>query len=107
MVDFAMDRVVGLLTEHPEGRAADDRLRHYPDPVQPWRVPLRLERAELLLGMPVSADEASERLMALGCEVGREGERLEAKVPTFRRDLRREADLIEEVGRLVGLDKVP
>jgi phenylalanyl-tRNA synthetase beta chain len=107
MVDFAMERVVGLLTEHPEARAAYDRLRHYPDPVQPWRVPLRLERAELLLGMPVSADEASELLMALGCEVGREGERLEAEVPTFRRDLRREADLIEEVGRLVGLDKVP
>ena len=28
-------------------------------------------------------------------------------VPTFRRDLRREADLIEEVGRLTGLDRVP
>jgi phenylalanyl-tRNA synthetase beta chain len=106
-VDFAMERVVGLLTEHPEGRVADDLLSHYPDPVQPWRVPLRLERAELLLGMPVSGDEASERLVALGCDVGREGERLEATVPTFRRDLRREADLIEEVGRLVGLDNVP
>ena len=36
-----------------------------------------------------------------------EDDRLIAKVPTFRRDLRREADLIEEVGRLVGLDRVP
>ena len=32
---------------------------------------------------------------------------LVVKIPTFRRDLRREADLIEEVGRLVGLDRVP
>nr|MDP9479285.1 hypothetical protein [Actinomycetota bacterium] len=79
----------------------------YPEPVGPWRVPLRLERAELLLGMPVSADEAAGRLQALGCDVRREDGRLEATVPTFRRDLRREADLIEEVGRLVGLDKVP
>jgi len=106
-VDFAMDRVVGLLAEHVEGKPAPDTLSHYPDPVQPWRVPLRLERAELLLGMPVGAGEASERLEALGCEVEREDGRLEATVPTFRRDLRREADLIEEVGRLVGLDHVP
>ncbi len=107
MVDFALGRVVGLLTQQPGGLAADDVLSHYPEPVGPWRVPLRLERAELLLGMPVSADEAAGRLQALGCEVRREGGRLEATVPTFRRDLRREADLIEEVGRLVGLDKVP
>ncbi len=107
MVDFALGRVVGLLTQQPGGLAADDVLSHYPEPVGPWRVPLRLERAELLLGMPVSADEAAGRLQALGCEVRREDGRLEATVPTFRRDLRREADLIEEVGRLVGLDKVP
>jgi phenylalanyl-tRNA synthetase beta chain len=107
MVDFAMERVVGLLTEHPGGRAAADVLSHYPDPVQSWRVSLRMKRTELLLGMPVSADEASERLAALGCEVEREDGRLVATVPTFRRDLQREADLIEEVGRLVGLDNVP
>ncbi|MGH3144631.1 MAG: phenylalanine--tRNA ligase subunit beta [Rubrobacter sp.] len=107
MVDFAMERVVGLLTQRPEGRAAADVLSHYPDPVEPWRVPLRLQRAELLLGIPVSAEEASGRLEALGCAVGLEDTTLEATVPTFRRDLRREADLIEEVGRLVGLDRVP
>nr|MDP9486725.1 phenylalanine--tRNA ligase subunit beta [Actinomycetota bacterium] len=107
MVDFALGRVVGLLTQQPGGLAADDVLSHYPEPVGPWRVPLRLERAELLLGMPVSADEAAGRLQALGCDVRLEDGRLEATVPTFRRDLRREADLIEEVGRLVGLDKVP
>ena len=88
-------------------RVADDTLSHYPEPVEPWRVPLRLGRAELLLGMPVEADEAAGRLEALGCEVEREDGRLSATVPTFRRDLTREADLIEEVGRLIGLDRVP
>ncbi|HEX6710493.1 MAG TPA: phenylalanine--tRNA ligase subunit beta [Rubrobacter sp.] len=107
LVDYAMDRVTALLTLVAGGRAADDTLRHYPDPVEPWRVPLRLERAELLLGMPVEQDEAAERLEALGCEVEREDGRLTATVPTFRRDLRREADLVEEVGRLIGLDRVP
>jgi phenylalanyl-tRNA synthetase beta chain len=107
MVDYAMERVCALLTQDPGGIPADDTLSHYPHPVEPWRVPLRLVRAELLLGMPVKMEEASERLEALGCEVEREDGRLLATVPTFRRDLRREADLVEEVGRLIGLDKVP
>ena len=107
MVDYAMDRVTALLARDPGGDVAGDTLSHYPEPVGFWRVPLRLERAELVLGMPVEADEAAERLQALGCEVDREDRRLSATVPTFRRDLRREVDLIEEVGRLVGLDKVP
>jgi phenylalanyl-tRNA synthetase beta chain len=107
MVGYAMERVTGLLTDHPGGRAAADTLSHYPQPVEPWRVPLRLERAELLLGIPVEEEEAAARLESLGCEVQREDGRLSATVPTFRRDLRREADLVEEVGRLIGLDRVP
>jgi phenylalanyl-tRNA synthetase beta chain len=107
MVAYAMDRVSALLTESPSGTPANDTLRHYPEPVKPWGVPLRLDRAELLLDMPVQEDEAVERLEALGCEVEREDGRLWATIPTFRRDLRREADLVEEVGRLIGLDRVP
>jgi phenylalanyl-tRNA synthetase beta chain len=107
MVDYALDRVTGLLADHPGGDPAADTLSHYPEPVAPWTVPLRIPRAELLLGMPVEAEEAAERLESLGCAVERENGRLTAMVPTFRRDLRREADLVEEVGRLVGLDRVP
>jgi len=107
MVGYAMDRVTGLLAENPGGRIAPDTLSHYPEPVEPWPVRLRLDRAELLLGMPVEEKEAVARLESLDCEVASEGARLSAVVPTFRRDLRREEDLIEELGRLVGLDKVP
>jgi phenylalanyl-tRNA synthetase beta chain len=107
MVSYAMERVVGLLAENPGGKPAPDTLSHYPNPVSPWKVPLRLSRAELLLGMPVEGGEAAERLELLGCEVQPENGRLHATVPTFRRDLEREADLIEEVGRLIGLENVP
>ncbi|MCA1730621.1 MAG: phenylalanine--tRNA ligase subunit beta, partial [Actinobacteria bacterium] len=107
MVSYAMERVVGLLAEHPGGCPASDTLSHYPEPVSPWEVPLRLSRAELLLGMPVEEAEATDRLELLGCEVRCEDGRLLATVPTFRRDLEREADLVEEVGRLVGLENVP
>ncbi len=107
MVDYAMDRVTQLLTQHADGKAAPDTLSHYPEPVQTWEIPLRLERAELLLGMPVEEDQATGILESLSCRVQSENGILRTEVPTFRRDLRREADLVEEVGRIVGLDKVP
>ncbi len=107
MVSYAMDRVAALICGTSGGRVAPDTLSHYPEPVGSWEVPMRLERAELLLGMTVEKDEAAERLGLLGCQVRGEDGRLVANVPTFRRDLEREADLIEEVGRLVGLENVP
>ncbi|HEX2728810.1 MAG TPA: phenylalanine--tRNA ligase subunit beta, partial [Rubrobacteraceae bacterium] len=107
MVDYAMDRVMALLTDHPGGEAAGDTLSHYPEPSTTWEVSLRPERARLILGMPVEEDEAARRLELLGCAVRLENRRLSVTVPTFRGDLRREVDLIEEVGRLVGLDRVP
>jgi phenylalanyl-tRNA synthetase beta chain len=107
MVEYAMDRVTGMISLLCDGSAADDTSSHYPDPVEPWRVRLRMERAELLLGMPVEPREAASRLTRLGLEVEKEDGLLSTTVPTFRGDLRREADLVEEVGRLMGLERVP
>ena len=107
LVDYAMDRVTGLISGQAGGSVAEDTLGHYPEPVEPWEVPLRPARAELLLGRPVEEDEAARILEALGCKVRREDGRMVAKVPTFRRDLTREADLIEELGRISGLDLIP
>ena len=107
MVDYARDRASQLISAGGDGRVAEDYLSHYPRRVYPWDVTLRRERAELLLGMEVEPEEGWNRLKALGCEVRRSKEGMLVNVPTFRRGLTREADLIEEVGRLVGLDRVP
>lgn len=108
MVDFAMDRVTSLITEFAGGKVSPDTLSNYPDPVRKKVVGMRLSRTESLLGIPVERGQASGYLTALGCDVDDEGEdTLSVEPPTFRRDLAREVDLIEEVGRLVGLDVVP
>jgi phenylalanyl-tRNA synthetase beta chain len=107
LVGYAMDRVTALISSLCGGLVAENTLSHYPEPVEPWRVPLRIERAELLLGIPVDPGEAASRLTRLGLSVEKENGRLSTTVPTFRGDLRREEDLIEEVGRLIGLEKVP
>jgi phenylalanyl-tRNA synthetase beta chain len=69
------------------------------------RVVLRAGRAEALLGMPVEPELCATYLERLGFGVDRDGDDLTAEVPFHRHyDVTREADLIEEVGRIHGYD---
>ena len=81
-----------------------------PDPA-PRRVMLRHSRIEKLLGVSVDFSEAKGILLRLGFEVtdlpDGEGRALDVIVPAHRPDVSREADLIEEVARIRGLDVIP
>lgn len=83
----------------------------YPKKITPAGVSLRPKRAAQILGVsPKVLDEAvvSKNLLALGLEVdGREAEAIRFRVPTWRPDLTREIDLIEELLRVLGTDAVP
>lgn len=77
-------------------------------PPPPARVRMRHARAEALLGIPVPPDESAAILGRLGFGVDDDGDALVATVPfERRRDVTREADLIEEVGRVHGYHRVP
>ncbi len=79
----------------------------YPVPVEPVRVRLRPERACAVIGAEIPASFMAKRLERLGCEVSDDGEgAFSVLCPTNRPDLTREADLIEEVCRLWGMDRV-
>jgi phenylalanyl-tRNA synthetase beta chain len=72
----------------------------------PPRVPLRVAQAERLLGMRVEPEQCETYLDRLGFSVQRQGDELTAEVPVHRHyDVTREADLIEEVGRIHGYDE--
>jgi phenylalanyl-tRNA synthetase beta chain len=68
---------------------------------------LRDARVEQILGLAVPASETENLLRSLGCEVTRSDQAFKVGVPSFRADLEREIDLIEEVARIYGLDKIP
>ena len=76
-------------------------------PPTPDAVVLRLSRCRSLLGADVSANEVRDALFRLGLAPAAENEdAVEWKIPSHRRDLSREVDLIEEVARVIGIEKV-
>ncbi len=71
------------------------------------RLTLRVPRISTILGIDVERDEAGRVLSALGCDVEESGDGLEVGVPSWRPDLEREIDLIEEVAQLHGYENIP
>ncbi len=84
------------------------RVDEYPVPVVAARISLRGERVRAMCGAPITDAEISHLLERLGCAVvqQRGTSDFEVVAPTNRPDLTREADLIEEVLRLWGMDRV-
>jgi phenylalanyl-tRNA synthetase beta chain len=99
----AVNRAAGLLAELAGGEVAPGIVDDYPGRAAPRQVPLREGRAGRLLGMPVARETEEEILERLGFRVL--GDSVE--VPSHRADVTREEDLIEEVGRIAGYDRVP
>jgi phenylalanyl-tRNA synthetase beta chain len=70
-------------------------------------VSLRVERCRRVLGVPVTADEMADAFRRLGLPVTRGDGTLTVTPPSYRFDLETEEDLIEEVARLYGYERIP
>ena len=99
-----------LIEELTGGEVAPGYVDLYPAPKEQPVVSLRLARVHALCGAPIEADFCETALTRLGCKVTREGEGegtiFTVEVPSFRPDLPREIDLVEEVLRLWGMGRV-
>lgn len=103
----ALNRFAELYREATGQSAVAGVIDVYPSPMVPPTMDLRMDRVWTLLGCDVSAEEATGYLRRLGCEVNPEGEVLHVTPPTWRLDLEQEDDLVEEVGRVHGYDRIP
>ncbi|HKW28604.1 MAG TPA: phenylalanine--tRNA ligase subunit beta [Verrucomicrobiae bacterium] len=115
--DWASQRAAQLILETSGGQLAEGVVDVYPKPVEPKQVTLRHHKATELLGIVLKPEECEFYLGQLGLKiasrkarpVGASGppEPVTFQIPTFRVDLKREVDLIEEIARLHGVDKIP
>ena len=105
---LALDRVAELIILTGGGEIAKGVIDEYPNKIEPAVVNIRPARAGMILGFDVSVSDVKDFLTRLGMTVVAEDESgIAVAVPTFRPDITREEDLIEEVGRLFGYDKIP
>ncbi|MDE0042405.1 MAG: phenylalanine--tRNA ligase subunit beta, partial [Candidatus Poribacteria bacterium] len=95
----AINRAAQLIAEIAGGDIVGGIIDVYPGNREPAQVKLRPERANFVLGTQISSDEMVETLTRLGFEVS---PAFEVTVPTFRPDVSREIDLIEEIARVHG-----
>ncbi len=107
-LDRAARYCLQLMLEQGGGQLLHGCIDVYPHSKNPKVIELRPARTSQILGIDVSAPRQAEHLTALGLAVDAHNHStLAVTVPTFRPDLLREIDLIEEVGRLCGYDNVP
>lgn len=116
--DWASRRAAQLILETAGGSLATGVIDAFPNPPEPRQITLRPEKANALLGLSLKPEEMEAYLGALAIQTGPRkprpvgsapsaSEPLTFRIPSFRVDLKREVDLVEEIARLFGVDRIP
>lgn len=103
----ASERAAQLIADLGGGSIARGVVDACPRPRAPQRLGLRMSRIQRVLGITPPRAEARRILVSLGLPTAERAGDLEVEVPSFRRDLAIEDDLVEEVIRVWGYDRIP
>lgn len=108
LADWASRRAAHLMVEWAGGQLVGGVVDVFSAPPAPRRLELRFQKARDLLGVALDDERMVAILVSLGlaCE-SRDAGRCVVRIPSWRPDLELEADLIEELVRIDGLDKIP
>jgi len=104
-------RGIELMRQTGGGTIAQGIIDAYPNPPEPVKVELPISEVERILGIDISIQQVADVLSRLQFDVEIAGDVLHATVPDYRTDISTgvvgQADLIEEIARMVGYDKIP
>ncbi len=103
----AANRVCQLIQQMTDCRVLKNSVDIYPNPVMKREIFVRDDRINKMLGTNIPKMEMSDILTSLEVEVQILDEGLNLKPPTFRNDLVKEVDFVEEVARIYGYDVIP
>jgi phenylalanyl-tRNA synthetase beta chain len=106
-VDYALNRAAALILDLAGGELLAGKIDVYPKKIRERVVSLRISRVNSVLGTLLTKKQVISFLGFLGIPTGRKNpDTLACTVPTYRIDLEREIDLIEEVARVYGYDRI-
>ncbi|MCM1482859.1 MAG: phenylalanine--tRNA ligase subunit beta [Muribaculaceae bacterium] len=104
---YALKLAALMIKEIAGGEICGDIVDIYPNPVSPYPVTLSYDYARSLIGKDIPAETIDTILHSLEIEIaGREGDELNLRVPTYRIDVRRPCDVVEDVLRIYGYNNV-
>ena len=105
---YALKRAALLIREIAGGTISSEIIDVYPDPLPEPRVTLRYRQLMRLSGFEIPRERVKRILGNLDIQILEEDdERLLLRVPAYRVDVQREADVIEEILRIFGFDNIP
>lgn len=104
---WAARRAAQLIAMTAGGNVCKSEIDAYPKPFPTKNVELRYERIKRILGYDVDKETVKKIFINLGFGLSESAESLKLEVPSYRHDIEREIDLIEEVARIYGYDKIP
>ena len=105
---YAAQRAAQLISEVAGGEIAKDHIDVYPTRIKNKEIIVRFPRIKKLLGFDIPKTEVVKIFNKLGINIIKDlSDSLEVVVPTYRPDIEREVDLIEEIARIYGYEKIP
>jgi phenylalanyl-tRNA synthetase beta chain len=107
MTLYALKRAALLVQELAGGAITSEIIDRYPDPIQPARLTLSFSNLYKLTGQDIPAEKVKNILESLDIKITAENEQgLELEIPTYRVDVTREVDVIEEILRIYGYNQI-
>lgn len=107
LAEEAMTRVAALIQQIAGGSVLAGAVDVFPGKESKKQILLRPQYAERILGIELKVQDIIAILKRLGCGVARKGQAILVLIPSVRRDLKIEEDLVEEIGRIYGYQQIP
>ncbi len=103
----ALGMAVNLTKELANGDVSEEIVDIYPSPVKNREIEFDFSRIEKFVGIKIEKEKAKKILQSLQFEVFENGEKLKVTIPTFRIDVEKVNDVIEEIARIYGYENIP